>query len=123
MHSRGAWECFSVCWHGLQGQQIWGPGTKHRLLQVTEQMANDLLNTMPSLLFQTASYSKSTEVPGSGNYYISYKLNRMLRMPEKKERNDKHYQELSNSANICTHDRRKEWMIFRANQIYYAMQF
>lgn len=58
-----------VFWHGLRGNRYGGLGQEAQaLLQVTEQMANDLLNTMLDLLFQTTSYSKSTEVPGSGNY-------------------------------------------------------
>ena len=58
-----------VFWHGLRSNRYGGLGQEAQaLLQVTEQMANDLLNTMIDLLFQTTLYSKSTEVPGSGNY-------------------------------------------------------
>lgn len=58
-----------VFWHGLRGNRYGGLGQEAQaLLQVTEQVANDLLNTVLDLLFRKTSYCRSAEVPRAGNY-------------------------------------------------------
>lgn len=52
-----------VFWQGLRGSRYWSLGQEAQaMLQVIEQMANVLLNTIFDLLFQPTLYSKSAQV-------------------------------------------------------------
>ena len=61
-----------VFWQGLRGSRYWSLGQEAQaMLQVIEQMANVLLNTILDLLFQPTLYSKSAQVQDSGYMHFT----------------------------------------------------